>query len=77
MRQVKWTGRTGGILKLLAKDRWVDADMKYSPIFGRYGFISKPSEGKVLSVRDQVVVSRRLDQRTRFCEQLSPSPEIK
>jgi len=46
----------------------VDLGMKYSPIFGRYGFVSKPSEGKILSVGDKVVVSRRLDERTRFCE---------
>jgi uncharacterized protein YcbX len=62
------TGRAGGVLKLLAKDRRVDPGVKYSPIFGRYGFLSKPSEGKILSVGDQVVVSRRLDERTRFCE---------
>lgn len=70
------TGRAGEVLKLLAKDRRVDPGMKYSPIFGRYGFISKPSEGTVLRVGDQVVVSRRLDERTRFCEQLCPSHEI-
>lgn len=64
------TGRAGGVLKLLTKDRRVDPGMKYSPIFGRYGFLSKPSEGKVLSVGNQVVVSRRLEERTRFCEYL-------
>ena len=62
------TGRAGGVLKLLAKNRRVDPGMKYSPIFGRYGFLSKPSQGKVLSVGDQVVVSRRLDERTIFCK---------
>jgi uncharacterized protein YcbX len=62
------TGRAGGVLKLLSKDRRVDPGVKYSPIFGRYGFISKASEGKVLAVGDPVVVSRRLGERTRFCE---------
>ena len=62
------TGRAGGVLKLLAKDRRVDPGMKYSPIFGRYGFLSKSSETKFLTVGDQVVVSRRIDERTKFCE---------
>lgn len=62
------TGRAGGVLKLLAKDRRVDLGMKYSPIFGRYGFLSKPSEGKTLNVGDEVVVSRRIEERTVFRE---------
>lgn len=60
------TGRAGDVLKRLAKDRRVDPGMKYSPIFGRYGFLSKPSEGKVLTVGDQVAISKRLGERTRF-----------
>ena len=32
--------------------------MKYSPIFGRYGFASKDSEGMVLRVGDVVTMQR-------------------
>lgn len=62
------TGRDGEVLKLLSKDRRVDPGMKYSPIFGRYGFASKTSEGKVLRVGDEVAVSQRNEERTRFCK---------
>lgn len=62
------TGRDGEVLKLLQKDRRVDLGTKYSPIFGRYGFASKGSEGMVLRVGDEVTVSRMNEERTRFCE---------
>jgi uncharacterized protein YcbX len=62
------TGRAGEVLKLLSKDRRVDQGMKYSPIFGRYGFVSKKSEGNVLRVGDLVEVSQRNGERTRFCK---------
>lgn len=57
------------VLKLLMKDRRVDDGMKYSPIFGRYGFLGNGdvNEGKVLRVGDAVQVSRRNGERTRFC----------
>jgi uncharacterized protein YcbX len=62
------TGPEGQVLKLLSKDRRVDAGMKYSPIFGRYGFVSRRSDGRILRVGDEVVVGRRNEERTRFCE---------
>jgi uncharacterized protein YcbX len=62
------TGRDGMMLKLLSKDRRVDEGYKYSPVFGRYGFASVKSEGKVLTVGDEVVVSKRNAERTRFCK---------
>ncbi|KAM3080530.1 hypothetical protein ACMFMG_005476 [Clarireedia jacksonii] len=55
-----------GVLKLMMGDRRVDPGMKYSPIFGRYGFVRKSSEGKVLKVGDEVRVSKRNEERTRF-----------
>lgn len=55
-------------LKLLQKDRRVDQGTKYSPIFGRYGFASKASEGSVVRVGDEVKVSGKNDERTRFCK---------
>jgi len=62
------TGRDGEMLKLLQKDRRVDQGVKYSPIFGRYGFASKGSEGMVLRVGDEVRLSKKNEERTRFCE---------
>ncbi|TEY40010.1 hypothetical protein BOTCAL_0442g00060 [Botryotinia calthae] len=56
------------VLKLLMKDRRVDEGMKYSPIFGRYGFLGNGNadEGQILRVGDAVQVSRRNKERTRF-----------
>ncbi|KAE8444744.1 hypothetical protein EG329_014304 [Mollisiaceae sp. DMI_Dod_QoI] len=64
-------GRDGEVLKLLQKDRRVDPGMKYSPIFGRYGFVGKGGEGRVVKVGDDVWVSGRNEERTRFCESSS------
>lgn len=61
-------GIDGEILKMLQKDRRVDAGVKYNAIFGRYGFTTRASEGKILSVGDEVVVSKKNDKRTNFCE---------
>ncbi|KAI8719981.1 MOSC domain-containing protein [Fusarium sp. LHS14.1] len=66
------TGRAGKteagkVLKKLSKDRRVDAGMKWSPIFGRYGFLTSSSaEGKrvVIMVGDEVEVTERNSQRT-------------
>jgi uncharacterized protein YcbX len=60
-------GPDGQVLKLLQKDRRVDPGMKYSPVFGRYGFTVRGDEGKVLRVGDRVAVKRN-EKRTVFCE---------
>ncbi|KAI9053119.1 hypothetical protein LZ554_003386 [Drepanopeziza brunnea f. sp. 'monogermtubi'] len=60
------TGRDGEVLKLLQSDRRVDPGMKYSPIFGRYGFVGKGDVGRVLRVGDGVAVTRRNEERTKF-----------
>ncbi|WPH00384.1 Hypothetical protein R9X50_00321100 [Acrodontium crateriforme] len=61
------TGDEGQVLKILAKDRRVDKGMKWNPIFGRYSFLhAGGGEGNVLSVGDEVVVSRMNTERTRF-----------
>jgi len=59
------TGEGGTMLKKLMKDRRVDAGVKYSPVFGRYGFLSGRNEGPV-EVGDEVVVSKRNSERTKF-----------
>jgi uncharacterized protein YcbX len=65
-------GPDGQVLKLLQKDRRVDPGMKYSPIFGRYGFTLRGDEGKVLRVGDQVAVKRN-QEGTVFCESMALS----
>ena len=59
-------GGAGSILKKLQSDRRVDLGAKYSPIFGRYGFLDKMPTGTKLSVGDEVRVLRRNGERTRF-----------
>jgi hypothetical protein len=54
------------MLKKLTKDRRVDPGTKWSPIFGRYSFLHPDSEGHVIHVGDEVVVSRKNDERSQF-----------
>jgi len=54
------------VLKLLQKDRRVDLGAKYSPVFGRYGFVGKGGEGRVVRVGEEVWVSGRNKERTKF-----------
>ncbi|KJY01381.1 MOSC domain-containing protein [Zymoseptoria brevis] len=60
------TTEQGTMLKKMQKDRRVDAGVKYSPIFGRYSFLGEGCEGEVVRVGDEVVVSRRNEERTKF-----------
>jgi uncharacterized protein YcbX len=57
---------SGKILKKLQADRRVDPGAKYSPIFGRYGFLDKMPTGSKLQVGDEVTVVKRNAERTRF-----------
>jgi len=59
-------GPEGQMLKRLMRDRRVDKGVKYSPVFGRYGFVVGDVEGRVLSVGDEVVVTGRNDGHTVF-----------
>ena len=54
-------------LKYLMKDRRVDPGSKWSPIFGRYGWLEGKASVKV-TVGDRVEVVRRNEERTRFCK---------
>ncbi|RSL63743.1 hypothetical protein CEP54_005052 [Fusarium duplospermum] len=64
------TGRTakgerGTVLKKLMSDRRVDVGAKYSPVFGRYGFlVSKPGNNAIVSIGDNVEVTERRTERT-------------
>ncbi|KAH8651622.1 MOSC N-terminal beta barrel domain-containing protein [Tricladium varicosporioides] len=60
------TGKDGEILKLMQKDRRIDLGTKYSSCFGRYGFASRNSEGKILRVGDEVSLSKQNREGTRF-----------
>ena len=62
------TGEAGKILKLLQKDRRIDPGMKYSPVFGRYSFVDRASEGVTVRVGDEVKVVKRNDKGTLFGE---------
>ncbi|KAL2428887.1 hypothetical protein ABEF95_005441 [Exophiala dermatitidis] len=63
-------GEAGKILKKLQSDRRVDLGAKWSPVFGRYGFLARvPEEGKnavEIKVGDEVEVLKRNAERTRF-----------
>jgi uncharacterized protein YcbX len=60
------TGEAGSMLKKLSKDRRVDAGTKWSPIFGRYSFLSPEFEGNEIRVGDEVVVSKKNTEHTAF-----------
>lgn len=63
------TSEAGRILQKLQKDRRVDAGSRYSPIFGRYGFLgTEAMAGCKINVGDEVRVLRRNRQRTVFGE---------
>lgn len=67
------TGRTaendeGMVWKKLNKDRRVDAGVKYSPVFGRYGYCFGSAVGRTLQVGQKAEVTRVNKQRTTFGE---------
>ena len=59
-------GESGKILAKLQKDRRVDAGHKWSPVFGRYCFWRSSVPSKMLSVGDEVRVTRVNRERTKF-----------
>lgn len=56
-------GELGDVLKKLMKDRRVDKGTKWSPVFGRYGFLAG-QEGFGVSVGDEVEVASRREKRS-------------
>ena len=62
------TGEAGSIFKKLQKDRRVDSGSKWSPIFGRYGFLHKTKAGARMHVGVEVGVLRRNKECTTFGE---------
>lgn len=67
------TGETGKtddlkVFHHLQKDRRVDEGVKYTPIFGRYGFVGTGGEGVVVRLGDEVRVGERLEVTSKFCK---------
>lgn len=62
-------GPEGKVLAGLAKDRRVDPAAKYSPVFGRYGFLERESaHGREIRVGEAVEVVKVNQERTAFRE---------
>ena len=62
------TAEAGSMLKKLNSNRRVDPGMKWSPVFGRYSFLQPASDGHTIRVGDEVVVTKRNNERTVFGE---------
>lgn len=72
------TDEHGTMLKRLMKDRRVDKGTKYSPVFGRYGFLISKGDGTAIKVGDEVTVSKRNKERTTFGQSRKcPFEEVK
>ncbi|KAL7950197.1 MOSC domain-containing protein [Trichoderma barbatum] len=56
-------GEKGMLLKKLMSDRRVDAGSKWSPVFGKYGFLVNDLDGVDVSVGDEVAVTKRTTER--------------
>ena len=74
-------GSEGQLLKSMQSDRRVDPGFKYSPIFGRYGFLSqkngtRPERPITISVGDEVQITKKNDKRTHFCKFKVPSDDL-
>jgi len=59
-------GEEGTVLKKMMKDRRIDKGNKYSPIFGRYGFLESSGVVQTIAVGDGVTVSKVNQERTTF-----------
>ena len=61
-------GESGAVLKKLMKDRRIDRGAKWSPIFGRYGFLlpAKSAGKRMIAVGDEVEVTKVNSEKTTF-----------
>ena len=62
------TGEVGKVLANLSRDRRVDPGAKYSPVFGRYGFLEESAHSKKISVGNKVLVTATIKERDQFCK---------
>lgn len=65
-------GEDGKMLKKLMSDRRVDEGAKYSPVFGRYGYL-RNGAGMFISVGDGISVTEKLEKTTTFGR---PDPSV-
>ncbi|PMB70934.1 Uncharacterized protein YcbX [Beauveria bassiana] len=65
----------GTILKVLMRDRRVDAGSPYAPAFGRYGFLDDGVERLRVAVGDDVAVTRRTEERPRWDWPMRPKKD--
>ena len=66
------TDETGTVLKKLMKDRRVDTGHKWSPVFGRYGFLKADGlPNRNISIGDEVTVCKRNNERTALGDYVS------
>ena len=67
-------GESGAVLKKMMKDRRVDRGAKWSPIFGRYGFMqpAKALGKREIAIGDKVEVTKVNAERTTFGESNIP-----
>ncbi|KAL6881184.1 MOSC domain-containing protein [Trichoderma novae-zelandiae] len=56
-------GEKGMVLKKLMSDRRVDKGSRWTPVFGKYGFLVDGLDGLDVSVGDEVAVTRRTSER--------------
>lgn len=63
-------GEEGTVLKKLQKDRRIDSGAKWSPVFGRYGFLDKASEGRKIRIGDEAKVTKVNEERTVWSKSL-------
>lgn len=56
-------GENGMLLKKLMSDRRVDTGSKWTPVFGKYGFLVDGLDGVDISVGDEVAVTKRTTER--------------
>ena len=66
-------GPKGNVLKSMQRDRRIDPGYKFSPIFGRYGFLSQknglnPTQPIIIKVGDEVSITRTNERTTHFCK---------
>lgn len=68
----------GAVWKKLNKSRRVDKGVKWSPVFGRYGYCSSSSVGKTISIGQKAHVTRLNAERTTIgkCNPCNPSPVV-
>ncbi|KAE9994415.1 hypothetical protein EG327_010041 [Venturia inaequalis] len=59
------TGKAGEVLKLMQSDRRVDKLKKYSPVFGRYGFLTA-GNGEEITLGIDVKVTKKNEERSGF-----------